>query len=190
MTDPTNAFQQRWQTVFGDAPPSDAHSYNRERYVRFYSLPKAKRWPSIREEMRVIEQRHREIAVAALGESSTCDLLVFDWGNEENYTHGRNPDDALIADLDVELAWSMLEYRDERDGEETWLHVWAVRKVWDDESFALLTRLSATDQSRYAYFNDQTQTVFCAYDGGIDVTAASTDARDSLREQFREWAAE
>lgn len=171
------AFNDWWSSTLGDVPPLGWVLRERfaPRWVRFHTLPDAKRYADT--ELERAEVVHRQVCVAAavLGDNRPAWLIVpsYEAGGQQSMRLDEAPGLALtrVGDLVVD------------DDAHTF---WAVLVPWEPQVFEPALRAIADDRLRALWASEDGE-IFAPYDGGVDVIARSPGRRAELALQFSPW---
>jgi hypothetical protein len=164
----------------------DLKHANRDRWVRFHSLPKSKRYPETADEYGIVLDRYNTV-LDELFTGQEVYLITCDWSDRPD--PGARPDD--------HARW--------HPGARYWTSV--CKDPWEtDPAFISYTHLfvsripwapGAVDDLLHAVADDATAGVMIAdlsmerihhpYDGGADVLLPTTAERDKLRQRHQGW---
>jgi hypothetical protein len=157
-----------------------------ERWVRFHSLPGSKRYAENEAETATLLARHNRILSELARPGQEVVLLITG--------HSETPDPADLESevqaLDPAAApWRTFTVDDEDDFESpTCWHAFASRREWQPGVFDPLVRLAADDKlGSLLVVAPDCRWLLHPYDGGMDVIAESTRARDRLKARHRKW---
>jgi hypothetical protein len=166
-----------WTTSFRNCDPvadrlRSAFPY---RWVRFHSLPDAKRYPDSEGEYAILLDRHNSVmaALARVGENVV--LLTTEFSDSP--MPARAPSDSPGATW-----WRTVKVDD------AFWHIYRAVVVWEPHRFDPLIRLVAQDVTANVMICDpECEWLLHPYDGGMDVILGSSESRDILRERFKPW---
>lgn len=171
-----------WQSQFGEIAPR-GHILRRalpERWVRFHSLPDAKRYAE--SEYREIQQRH--LAVASTLFNADEPLYVFRAHESEARLRGKARHQ--LAGRQFGEAVAVMPTATQTDDEDRF-NVRALVSKWKPDFFEEAVRLLADWQEvGISFVSPSTRNIFCPYDGGMDVFTFSI-APDALCTRFAAW---
>lgn len=175
-----------WMLAYGNTTPSNLRRTFIERWVRFHSLPEAKRYAESESENLIVLERYNSI-LAALAEDQES-LLLLSAGYSETATPVR--EDPFLAEFDPEAIhwWSIAP---EEGGDSTYTHIFVSEWVWERNIFDPLLRLVADwTVANIQIMSVSKQWLVHPYDGGTDVILPSATERDQLRQKFCPWLSE
>lgn len=157
-----------------------------KRWVRFHSLPGSKRYAENEAETATLLERHNRVLGELARPGQEVVLLLTG--------HSETPDPADLQSevraLDpAAVPWRTFVLDDEDDfGSPTHWHAFASRREWRPGIFDPVVRLAADDKVANALIvAPDCRWLLHPYDGGMDVIAASTAARDRLKARYPEW---
>ncbi|WP_196778171.1 DUF3885 domain-containing protein [Lentzea aerocolonigenes] len=181
---PDEELTRRWEESWPDCPPI-GHELRceKDRWVRFHSLPESKRYPDTEDEWAIVLDRYNTVL------------------------------DELFAGQDVHVAtsnWSGTPMPPERPHEQTqrhpgahhWVsvltdpdpddpiytHVYVSRIPWQRGRIDTLLRAVADDATAGVLITDVgLQRIYNPYDGGADVILTTSTERDQLRARHTDW---
>ena len=156
-----------------------------DRWVRFHSLPKSKRYAEDELEYGIILHRHN----AVLGHLASPDetLTFSSTYGSDSPEPARNDDDPLI-NLDASSTHWHSCLDDTGDGDHWFRHLFMSEWRWQTGTFDLILRLVADWKTvDTMIISTQSSWLFHPYDGGADVILATTTQRDRLKQQFADW---
>lgn len=172
-----------WQSQFSEVAPRGhllRQSLSRH-WVRFHSLPEAKRYA--KSDAEYVELLTRHVSVASSIFNAGEQLYVYRaWidepklrGKKRHQLAGRQFRDA-VARLPVDAAH-----------DEDRMHVRALVSTWKPDFFEATVRLLADwEEVGVSFVSPATRNILCPYDGGMDVFAFSVTPEE-LRARFPSW---
>jgi hypothetical protein len=173
-----------WQSEFGGIAPV-GHLLRRalpERWVRFHSLPGAKRYAESEEEYREIGERHLTVASALFNTGES--LYVFRAHEAEARLRGKARHQ--LAGRQFREAVAVMPTAAQTDDEDRF-YVRALVSKWKPDFFEESIRLIADWQEvGISFVSPSTRNTFCPYDGGMDVFTFSI-APEALGSRFAAW---
>lgn len=178
-----------WQRRFPNCEPV-AHLLRiafSDRWVRFHSLPGSKRYPQDETEYATVLERHNRILGELAGPGENVVLLST--GYSESPTPVRTEPEWQVLDPDA-VPWRSVAMHDLSDdfAEPSYWHVFASERQWRPGMFDPLVRLVANDVlANVMIVAPDCNWLLHPYDGGMDVIAESSTARDRLRASHAEW---
>lgn len=176
----------RWRQSWPACPPI-GHVFRHhmpDRWVRFHSLPAARRYPTTPAEYHEVLHRYNAVLAAMAAEtgSATIYLVTVDYGDAD-LAAGTEP---IHTGLHPGAqAW--MRAADPADSESVYgLHV--SREDFATGSLDDLFRYVAEDRTSGVVIADTSlRWLFHPYDGGMDVIADSPGERDRLAARFSSW---
>lgn len=157
------------------------------RWVRFHSLPESKRYPEVEAEYATLLHRHHRILEELAGPRREVVLLTTGYSDSPEPVRGYPELEALdprakpwrsVAMHDPEEALTFPNY---------W-HVYSSSWQWRTGVLDSIVRLVADHVIANVMIVDiDCRWLLHPYDGGMDVIAASTDERDSLKARYADW---
>lgn len=153
----------------------------RERWLRIYSLPEGKRYPTNEEEIATILRRHNDVAEVVLGDGAVCAVIVA--GDSDD-----PPSLRALGARPVE-GWAQRWMDDKEFAEELeGLEFAAGLCTWRRGKFNELIHDVAEDRTDLLLFVSlETGRVYGPYDGGADLFFESEQAKDEFAGRFPEW---
>ncbi len=184
-------FTEFWSSAYPDTLPINylfRHDYP-DRWVRFHSLPESKRYPEDEEDWTMLLNRQNTITQALLG--TRAQLLLVTGGYE------------IKGSINMDIPWTetalqhfsftalpALPLREvnsvEYGKEDCYLPIF-VEVDWQWGVLNNALRDVAQDDIRFFLVSREQQCLIAPYDGGMDIIAANTEARDTLKIQFQGW---
>lgn len=161
----------------GSEPGGHPLQVDRDRMLRFHSLPKSKRYADTAEESAEIIHRHRTVIDEISDGAEVEDLIVIatDWGPRDiasGWSKRRLPG-----------AWPWIRFTDE-DGITS--YYWVRSGLSSDELDVVLTAV-ADGEGLAIVAEESLSWLYRPYDGGADVVLPSTAACDALRDRHPTW---
>jgi hypothetical protein len=156
-----------------------------ERWVRFHSLPDAKRYAEDDAERRELLRRQSALGDFALGRDADCVVFTHCFRIDNEPSGRLEMDVAGLPSLDFARRWTVpcpeepdLDLVCAAAGE-------TVR--WDPEQLAAAMGTAAVDASRWLLLSLRTRQVFAPYDGGVDLFLASPERVRKAKACFGGW---
>ena len=178
-----------WEQMFRECQPV-AHWLREalsDRWVRFHSLPGSKRYAEEEAEYATILDRHNRILEDLIG--SERSLVLLSTGDSELPVATRSQPELEALDPQAK-PWRSIPMH-EFDAEfipPSFWHVFASTWDWRQGLFDRIIRLVADDVLWNIMIIDSAgRWLFHPYDGGMDVIAESSVARDRLKLCFANW---
>ena len=179
-------FSARWDGWYEDAPPLAflMRPAYPERWLRIYSLPQGKRYPTGGFEYAELLRRHKAVAREVIGEGWACALLLLE-------VCRIMPNDlSVAAGLQTELQRLELPPELWEDDEGCFVEpmcLFGVGVVWNGDSFHGFMNAVADDKIEGLVVQLDSGRVYAPYDGGADLFFADAEERDAARVRFAEW---
>jgi len=180
---------ERWARWYADAPPVGfllREAYP-ERWLRIYSLPGGKRYPTSGFEYAEILRRHNAVAENVLGSESSCvALLLHTCRGRGSRAVGRA---AQLTSFGLSRLTALpLQLSDEREGVfAAPMCIFGMQVTWRSGAYDRLLLEVADDRTHGLIVNMESGRVYAPYDGGADLFYASEMERDLARERFQSW---
>ncbi len=175
-----------WERFFRESPPVGflLRKHHPERWLRFHTLPDARRVPRRQSEMVEVLQRMNQVVGEIFEPGSQAALWIM------NFSHFRPsvPEDqwaGFEAVNEPPTTWTsaLQDYIDVQH-----MTVWTRAKEWDWESVAFFFREASLDRLDYVTaFSIHTGATICPYDGGIDIFLSDVHKRTALKRKFKNW---
>jgi hypothetical protein len=181
-----------WDRRFPGCPPIGHRLRHAlpERWVRFHSLPEAKRYPENDAEYAEVLARHNAI-LGELTQTSKKIVLI-----TTSYSEASKPAkrEGEIAQIDLQAVWWRTLAMHEEDADfanPSYWHFFASLHNWQPGLFNAQIRLVADDiLSNVLIVSEDCGWVLHPYDGGMDVITGSIEERNRLRKKFRRWSSQ
>jgi hypothetical protein len=182
----------RWAEAWGECRPVsyELRSCLHDRWVRFHSLPRSKRYAGNEAEYAELTRRHLTVLAELLPRGSADragELVVVtaSWSDDP----GPAPREAeLAAVLPAAAYWTSVLTDDSIPGEQTWTHLWASpATLYSGELTRLLRLVADYVTAGVIVTTAEMDWLYAPYDGGADVIAASPAHRDRLRRAHNDW---
>lgn len=186
--DLTERWESRWPTCrpIGHELRTSAGG----RWIRFHSLPGSKRFAETPEERAEVLSRHNTVLadlfslVEAADERPVALAITCAWGNRAD--RARPPD--LVAADPAASFWRSHQRDPEAAHSTMWTHLWTSTRPWSPGSMdELLTLVADWKTADVVIAPLSLDWLYHPYDGGADVIAASTVARDRLAAKYKAW---
>jgi len=178
----SHLWARTWPTL---RPIGHELRHDRERWVRFHSLPDSKRYPETEHEYAEVLRRHNAVLTELVrGSSASLLVLTVSWSDSALPT--ARDAELVRAVPDADLWTSIL--RDKDGDDEFWTHVYVTSRKWQRGVLDPLLRLVADDVTADVVItDDRFRWLVHPYDGGVDVVARSSRERDQLGEKLSDW---
>ncbi len=174
-----------WLRNFGELPPI-AHVLRESlvsRWVRFHTLPESKRYPETDSEMECVFERYKTVIAEVTTSVQQLGLLTTNWYPTKEL---RNSGSILPVHHAAAMLWRSVAIDDDPDP-----------VIWDiyhstmrleDPALNMILRMVAEDRIYNVMILDSSSSwLVHPYDGGMDVFAASGDARNDLASRYAAW---
>ncbi|MEU7630489.1 hypothetical protein AB0C34_10945 [Nocardia sp. NPDC049220] len=177
-----------WQRRWPRCPPlADElkHAY-RDRWVRFHSLPRSKRYPETADEYGIVLDRYNTV-LDELFTGQEIYLITSDWSNRPE--PGARPDDHAQWHPDARYWTSVCNDPTETDAEFiSYTHLFVSRVPWQHGAVDDLLRAVADDATAGVMIADLAlERIHHPYDGGTDVLLRTAAERDTLMHRHAGW---
>ncbi|MGN6127586.1 MAG: DUF3885 domain-containing protein [Humibacter sp.] len=191
MPEPDPSWQElgsAWERRAGRAIPASwsLREHLADRWVRFHSLPGAKREAETKAEEEILLDRHHEVLVALRRSSSgEVVLVLLRWDGQGTVRASR-------GFRRIASSWSFWrtfvdETTADEENETITASAFVRRLPATREGLDPWFRRAADHADVFAITDDAVDWVYAPYDGGADVIAPTIEARDALRERFSAW---
>ncbi|MEP9391354.1 hypothetical protein ABLE94_03720 [Gordonia sp. VNK1] len=183
-------FDDMWRSRRGDLEPIGHLLRYRvgDTWVRFHTLPGAKRSPENDAEHRTVFSRHRAVLseLSSVAGTSPRDLRVLtSAGSSTSQPTARSP--RLVAACGRAAYWRSLLVDDDMDSQ-WWQHVYIGTSTLGSPQLRALLRLVADDRAGDVIIaSPGADWLYHPYDGGGDVITPTQAIRDGLRDRFFRW---
>jgi hypothetical protein len=180
----------RWAHWHPDVPPVGfllREAYP-DRWLRIYSLPAAKRYPTSGFDYAELLRRHYAVAEDVVGGGRPCAiLLVHTCKGRGVHAIGRAA--GLTTSGLPRLSSLPLTLSDEEDGVfAAPMCIFGLQETWKRGGFDRFITEIAEDRSHGLVISLESGRVYAPYDGGADLFYRTEDERDRARDRFRSWA--
>lgn len=181
-----------WNGSWSASPPA-AHLLRRrfaERWVRFHTLPNAKRYATSDAERAEILHRYRLLLGALLSDAmpggETLLAITCSWSPTSAPTQ-RDP--AVAATTPGAAYWRSDDLATD-PGFHSWQHHYVSRLDMTDTALDQLLLCAANDMTDGVILTNHTCSwVFHPYDGGVDIFTVNIEHRDQLSTAYADWLA-
>lgn len=183
---------ERWESRWPSCRPigHELRTSAATRWLRFHSLPGAKRYAETPEERAEVLSRHNIVLshlfglVEAADEPPVALTITCAWGDRAD--RGRKPD--LVAADPAASFWRSYQRDPEPDHSAVSTHLWTSTRPWSPGSLDELLTLVADGRTVDVIIAPPSFAwLYHPYDGGADVIAASTVKRDRLAARYQSW---
>ena len=176
----TDDFKIFWQKGFGENVPLGyvLRGCVKERWVRFYNLPKGKRYAETEAEEKKFLYRVNVLGTRIFGGGTEC-WMVLSLPESESEV----PDSQTLREFALSPACDW-----ESKGDLSAYTTYTVDCRWRPREYdAIFKRVANDEESGILWVSKEGGYILAPYDGGIDIIAPSKDEADSLRSSFPEW---
>ena len=181
-------FSEDWSSQWPDARPIgyELRSSEPKRWVRFHSLPASRRIPRDLADDKEVLRRHHTLLKELLGKQDDR-LLVVIGASPDRATDLSDPvplNDEVVELLPEASFWQTLP----AEGDDAQLSLYVSSARLDDRYLDALLRMVVHDAVHFVIItNPELTWLYHPYDGGADVIAATTSARDQLKAAHADW---
>ncbi|GAA2692883.1 MULTISPECIES: hypothetical protein [Actinosynnema] len=181
---PDEELLRRWQERWPDCPPIGYElRHERDRWVRFHSLPESKRYPDTEGEWVVVLDRYNTV-LDELFAGLDVHVVTSDWSSAA--TPPGRPHERTRWNPGAHHWTSILTDTDPDDP--VYTHLYVSRIPWERGCVDALLRAVADDVTAGVLITDvDLQRVYHPYDGGADVVLTTSAERDRLRARHADW---
>lgn len=175
-------FSQFWNSRFSGSLPLMylLREESRDQWVRFYSLPKGKRYPSDEREEEEILKRYNSIAGFVFDENEPV-WLVANTGVRRSETRH------ILKLLAMHFKSTGIKSYTDADGDKCKSRFFYKQAHWKSGAFNDLFSLILHEKISSILFVNQKAQLFYAYDGGMDVILPDVLQLDHIKRQFKQW---
>ncbi|GAA4484971.1 hypothetical protein GCM10023191_008850 [Actinoallomurus oryzae] len=169
-----------WRTRWGGAPIAyEFRGRYADRWIRFHSLPRSKRYAETEEEYGIILARHHDV-LAELGAGDDLYVIAGYFADAQ----GR----IIVARAHQGAVPWMTIQPDERSAFEIPMTLYAGTTSLEGSTLNPFLRAVADDRIAYAIIAPpDLRWLYHPYDGGADVIAPTAHDRDVLKERHADW---
>jgi hypothetical protein len=176
----------KWAGVWGDTRPvADELKYRfPDRWVRFHSLSKSKRYADNDAEYQILLDRHHDVLDWLAKECRGGEFAVI-----TAYATGQSvPPDSPKEFADVGLDQQYWMTAQDEEDFDIWAHLYVGRTALTPETLDPLLRGVADEELCGVVIAPFTlEWLYHPYDGGADVILETTERRNELRDRFCSW---
>jgi hypothetical protein len=177
---------ESWKRFFPELPPVGflLRKNRPEQWLRFHTLPNAKRIPKSASEVEEVLQRMSQISEEVFEPRTQAAL----WITSFNHLRPSFPKEqwaGFEAVAEPPPTWTNA-LQDHIDVQH--MTIWVRAKEWDWEHVAFFFREVSLDRLDYVTaFSVHTGAAICPYDGGIDTFLSDAHKRTALKRKFKNW---
>jgi hypothetical protein len=173
----------QWRSKFPEYGPSahDLKHVYKDRWVRFYGLDEAKRYPESSTELEEVLHRHYSLLTGLGAKDEELFVITCDWGEfpVANINMSQNQLEQYAATY-----WKSV-----RD-ESAYAHFFVSRHKVGDKIFEEILKSIIEDQVGGVIIAPHNlRWLYHPYDGGVDVILESAAEKEELKDSFSDWAA-
>ncbi|MFB9907664.1 DUF3885 domain-containing protein [Allokutzneria oryzae] len=182
---PDEALLRLWEQRWPLCPPiaHELKSAYPDRWVRFHSLPKSKRYPDTEAEYAVVLGRYNTV-LDELFHGKDVYVITPDWSGTAH--PGQRPDDHARW-LPGARHWVSVPIGDDPE-EPYYTHLFVSRITWRRGEVDELLRAVADDAIAEVIITDvDLHRIHHPYDGGADVLLTTSAERDQVRSRHADW---
>ncbi|GHH42954.1 DUF3885 domain-containing protein [Lentzea cavernae] len=181
---PDEELLRRWEERWPDCPPI-GHDLRceRDRWVRFHSLPESKRYPDTEDEWAIVLDRYNTV-LDELFAGVDVHVVTSDWSRTP--APPERPHEQTVWHPGAHHWTSVLE--DPDPDFQIYTHVYVSRIPWERGCIDTLLRAVANDATSGVLIIDaDLQRAYHPYDGGADVILTTSAERDELCSRHADW---
>lgn len=182
----TEPVLRSWESFFPGLPPVGflLRKNHPEQWLRFHTLPGAKRVPQNELEAEEVLQRMKQLSEALFQPGSPVALWITSFSHPRpSLPEGQWTGFEAVTQPPPAWASALREYVDVAH-----MNVWVHTREWDWEHTAFFFREVSMDRlDSVTAWSAHTGAALCPYDGGIDVFVVDADKRDALKRRFKSW---
>jgi hypothetical protein len=179
---------KKWDHQFPNCPPVGylLREAFPNRWVRFHSLPESKRYPDDDTEYAIVIYRHNFVMGALTGAARSVILLATAYSQSPVPDH-LQPE--LRTLMPTAMPWRSVPMHELEGAEKpNFWHFYARECEWHPGLFDPIIRLVADDVVRNIIIADRDcRWLLHPYDGGMDVLAELSSARDRVKSLHADW---
>lgn len=179
-----DALTRQWRQAWPECPPIGYLFKHRmsDRWVRFHSLPRGRRYPTNDAEYAEVLRRHNDV-LAELVQGEIY-VITVEYGPDDGAAGTEPVHVGLHPDA---VAW-MRVAADPDDAEDPGYRLHVTRRSFATGDLDALLRYVADDRaSEVVIADDALRWLYHPYDGGADVIMPSPGDREALAERFADW---
>lgn len=175
-------FSQFWSSIqLGSLPLMHLlREEKKHQWVRFYSLPEGKRYPSNLDEENEILKRYNSIAEAIFLKKEPLWLVS---GVDDDKSSKNQIAKFLAMDFKSTGSKSYID----SDGDKIRNRFFYKQDNWENGEFNNLFSLVIHEKVSPILFVTKKLQLFSVYDGGMDVILPNADQLDRIKHQFEQW---
>ncbi|MGW0923721.1 DUF3885 domain-containing protein [Streptomyces sp. NPDC002755] len=177
-----------WRERRPSGPPI-AHSFRStyaDRWVRFHSLPRSKRYPESEDEYAIVLHRYNAILGKLFADTEVF-VVTMDW-SITSMGPARFPEPRQTLHVDGVRWWTESDEDDPDPENHTYTRLYADRRPWRHGCIDGLLRAVAGDRLAEVFITDTAlQRIHHPYDGGADVILTTPAERDRLSDKHNDW---
>ncbi|WP_052600364.1 hypothetical protein [Aureispira sp. CCB-QB1] len=156
-----------------------------DRWLRIHSLPKSKRYAETKDEYKIILNRQNQLIEDLIGEGTEMIISFGLYGNDitnENYKTLRD-----FLEFEKVMTIDLHKERPKAYEEEMHFDIYVMIDKWKRETKNEILKAIADDEIRAMFVCPSKGYIIAPYDGGVDIIANSTEKRDELKTEYKDW---
>lgn len=181
----TAAWEARWA---GSQPLGHLLRFDHgDRWIRFHSLPRSKRYADSDEEYATLLGRQHTV-LRDLDAPDELVAITCSWTSGTDVPADREPELVAVAPATYWRTVLPADERDEPPADRVHIHLYVGSHPNTPEALDPLLLLAADDETRDVILAPPDfRWLLHPYDGGVDVIARDTEERDALRARHVDW---
>lgn len=178
----STSFSQFWNSRFSGRLPLMylLREEKRNQWVRFYSLPEGKRYPSDEREEEEILKRYNSVAGFVFDDNEPVWLVA-------NTDVDRFETRHILKLLAMGFKSTGIKSYTDADGDRCKSRFFYKQDHWKSGTFNDLFSLTIHEKISGILFVNQKAQLFYVYDGGMDVILSNANQLDHIKHQFEQW---
>ncbi|WP_225409332.1 DUF3885 domain-containing protein [Stigmatella hybrida] len=182
----TQPILKSWEHFFPEVPPVGflLRKKHPERWLRFHTLPDAKRTPETASEVAEVLQRMGQISGEVFEPRAQAALWMTTFNQlRPSLPEEQGADFKAITQPPPIWVDALQDHFDVQH-----MVLWVRTQEWNWEDVASIFRDVSLDRLDYVTaFSVHTGAVICPYDGGIDIFLSDAQKRAALKRKFKSW---
>ncbi|MAW80797.1 MAG: hypothetical protein CMI63_11200 [Parvularcula sp.] len=181
-------FEIIWQKKFKDTPPVGYRLREQfyDRWLRFHSLPKSKRYPSTDEERSVLLSRANTLVGKMFRREEAFWLI----SSRPDYDESKIPLDPhpfTVESRDLPKAFSWEDLREDPEDRLQWSS-YAKLLTWRPGLFDdVFLKIADGEEFAIVFASSDMTSLLAPYDGGFDLILPNVESVSELTNEFRTW---
>lgn len=169
-------FKKKWQHKWPNIDLANIRDYDKNRWVRFHTLPNSKRYPEDSSELEQILTKHNMLLQELHPGPSIC-IVITHWLTHESELK-RIDLNQKIGDFEVVWETDNINVKESTVSQISWQN-----PALND----LLIAVTNDQLANVILAPENLEWLYHPYDGGVDIVVSSVEQRDSLRSKYRSW---